>query len=273
MPVEELNGTRIRYEVAGSGDVTLVMVHGSWTSHHGWDLVTPGLAGSFRVVTYDRRGHSESPAPPGQGSIHDDVDDLAALIEHFADPPVFVAGSSFGSIITLRLAAKRPELLRGIIVHEPPLFSIIEGDPEQMALVAENQRLLDAVIERIDSGDHASAAQLFVETVAIGPGMWDVLPDPVKRTFIENAPTFADECNDPDQFTMDLEGIRAFAEPVLVTRGDSSFPFFPAVISALLREMPGAETVVFEGAGHIPHTTHPDAYVSSVAAFIERHAR
>ena len=48
------------------GDVrdTVVLVHGSWGDHHNWDAVAPMLARSFRVLTYDRRGHS-----PGAGHV------------------------------------------------------------------------------------------------------------------------------------------------------------------------------------------------------------
>ena len=53
-------------------------MHGSWASHHIWDLVVPGLAELFRVVTNDRRGHSQSERPREQRSIRDDVADLAA---------------------------------------------------------------------------------------------------------------------------------------------------------------------------------------------------
>src|SRR5687767_7977384 len=101
MPLEKINGVGLRYEVFGSGDVPVVLVHGSWGSHHNWDRVAPVLSESFRVVTYDRRGHSESERPPGQGSVHEDVADLAALIEHLEPGPAYVAGNSWGAVITL----------------------------------------------------------------------------------------------------------------------------------------------------------------------------
>ena len=50
MATASINGVRLRYEVAGRESVPLVLVHGSWGSHHGWDLVVPGLGESFRVA-------------------------------------------------------------------------------------------------------------------------------------------------------------------------------------------------------------------------------
>src|SRR5262249_29959817 len=128
MPFANINGVRIRYEDTGTSRPSLALVHGSWTSHHNWDLVSPGLAESFRVVRYDRRGHSESERPRGQGSIHEDVADLAALIEHLGLAPAYVVGNSWGSIITLRLAISRPELVRAIACHAPPRVELIARD-------------------------------------------------------------------------------------------------------------------------------------------------
>ncbi len=45
-----VNGVRIHYERSGDGDIPLVLVHGSWSSHHDWDGVVPGLAESYSIV-------------------------------------------------------------------------------------------------------------------------------------------------------------------------------------------------------------------------------
>ena len=66
MATAEVNGVRLFYELQGTGAVPLVLVHGSWDSHHDWDLVVPRLAEAFRVLTYDRRGHSQSERRPGR---------------------------------------------------------------------------------------------------------------------------------------------------------------------------------------------------------------
>src|SRR5688572_6726003 len=117
-----VNGVRLHYEFTGNGEGPLVLVHGSWNSHHDWDLVVPGLGQSFQVLAYDRRGHSESERLDRQGSIVEDVADLAALINHLGLAPALVVGNSFGASIALRMAREHRTLLRGIIAHEPPLF-------------------------------------------------------------------------------------------------------------------------------------------------------
>src|SRR5262245_58482811 len=220
MPIGTVNGVRLFHELTGAGTLPLVLVHGSWDSHDDWNLVVPRLAGSFRVLTYDRRGHSQSERTTGQGSVREDVADLAALIERLDLGPAVVVGNSFGASIALRLAGERPDLFRGLVAHEPPLFGLLGDDPAQAPRLQEVDRRLRAVVARIASGDHAGAAEEFVETIALGPGAWAQIPPELQKKLIENAPTFLDEARDPEQLGFDLEWIRTFSRPVLLTMGD-----------------------------------------------------
>jgi pimeloyl-ACP methyl ester carboxylesterase len=267
-----VNGVRLFYELGGSGHIPLVLVHGSWVSHHSWNAVVPELIESFRVLTYDRRGHSESERPSAQGSVREDVADLAALIEHVGLAPAWVVGNSFGASITLRLAAERPELVRGIIAHEPPLFSLLAVDPGLGPLLEEVGRNVGDVVERIAAGDHAGAAEKFIDTVALGPGSWAGLPPDIQQTCIENAPTFLDEARDPEALAFDPAWLEAFRRPSLVSVGDQSPPTFAPVVSKLGQLIPGVEVVRFPYAGHVPHVTHPAAYVETITAFIRKHS-
>src|SRR5262249_26317881 len=130
-----VNGVRLHVQTTGTGDMPLVMVHGSWDSHRAWDVVVPRLAERFRVVTYDRRGHSRSERPDRPGSVREDVADLAALIEQVGPGRAWVVGSSFGAGIALRLAGARPELLRGVAAHEPPLLGVLADDTTAAAML------------------------------------------------------------------------------------------------------------------------------------------
>jgi pimeloyl-ACP methyl ester carboxylesterase len=264
-----VNGVRIAYSSAGGGGERLVLVHGSWGSHHNWDAVVPGLAGHFRVVAYDRRGHSESERPPGQGSFTEDVADLAALIEELDLAPAWVVGNSAGAVITLQLAAARPDLLRGIAVHEPPMWSLLPQGSHEAAAYAELEHgPLAEVLGRIESGDHAGAAELFVEQIAFGPGYWARLPEGMRRTLIENAPTFLDEEHDPDSRMIDEAALMMFGGPVLITSGDQSPPLFRPVLDRLAELLPDAVRLTYDRAGHIPHVTHPEQYVAELVGFI-----
>ena len=272
MAIANANGVRLFYEMTGSGRIPVVLVHGSWVSHHNWDLVVPRLAESFRVVTYDRRGHSDSERPTAQGSVREDVADLAVLLEQLGLAPAFVVANSFGASIALRLAGDRPHLLRGLVVHEPPLFQLLADEPSFAPMLAEVGRRVVAVGERIAHGDHAGAAEQFAETVALGPGSWVQLPPENRRAMIENAPTFLDETRDSEALALDLNALRDLDRPVLLTKGAHSPPTFAPVIGKLAEALPRMEVITLEGAGHIPHVTHPDRYVETVTTFVRKHA-
>lgn len=274
MAFESVNGVRLRYELTATGGHPIVLVHGSWGSHQQWSSVVPGLAESCRVLSYDRRGHSESERerPGGQGSVLEDVADLGALIESLGLAPAYVAGNSFGSAIALRLAVERPELVRGILLHEPPLFSLLAGDPEAAPVLAEVGRAMRVVIEKLASGEVSAAVEEFMQ-MALAPGEWARLPEELHRIVIENAPTFLDETRDPEALRFDLEWARGFASPTLLTVGEQSPSHYGLVLAKLAEALPHAERLTFPAAGHLPHVTHPAAYVEATTAFMRDHEK
>jgi pimeloyl-ACP methyl ester carboxylesterase len=261
-----INGVRIAYEVAGSSGPPLVLIHGSWGSHHSWDPVVPALAEHARVVTYDRRGHSDSERPPGQGHFNEDVDDLAALLVHLRMAPAWVGGNSSGAVITLKLAAARPELVRGIVAHEPPLLSL--RDEESRAAAVGEEISLAQVRRRLEDGDLEGGAEQFVEEVALGPGGWASLPAATRETMVRNASTYLDELDDPEWQTIDEAGLARFGGPVLLTSGDQSPAWFRPILDRLADLLPHAQRHVYRGAGHVPYATHPQDYVAAVLGFI-----
>jgi pimeloyl-ACP methyl ester carboxylesterase len=222
--------------------------------------VVPLLAKHCTVISYDRRGHSRSERPPTQGSAQEDVADLAALIEALDLAPAFVCGSSYGGLITLRLAATRSELVRGIAVHEPPGVALLFADPALKPLAEAAGQRLAPVQALLEAGEYPAAAERFVNTVAFGPGEWTRLPAPVRQTFVRNAPTFLDELCDPDAFALDLDALARYGKPALLTHGDHSPPMFAPILDRIAALLPQAERHLYAGAGHVPHLTHPADY-------------
>ena len=265
MPLVPVNGVRLEVRERGTGD-PLVLVHGSWDDHQVWAFVEEDLAQSFRVVSYDRRGHTGSEDGGGPGSKREDEDDLAALIEALELAPAHVAANSFGTSIALGLAARRPELVRSLCGHEPPLIALAADEP-MMAQVGEG---VGSVLSLIDSGQDEEAARLFVEDVAVGPGAWEMMAPEERASMIANAGTFADEQRDPEWAAIDLDALAALALPVMLTQGDQSPPFFAAIIARLAAASERVEVKTLPGAGHVPHLTHPGDWVAVVREFAAR---
>ena len=63
----------------------------------------------------------------------------------------------------------------------------------------------------------------------MGPGAWDLLPPPVRDTFVRNAPTFAEERGDPDASRVDLDALAGSGVPVRITHGRDGDPVFRAI--------------------------------------------
>jgi pimeloyl-ACP methyl ester carboxylesterase len=269
MPSAAINGVDLYWELTGKAGAPLVLVHGSWGDHHGWDRVLPALSRSFRVLTYDRRGHSRSARPPEQGSVREDVRDLGTLIEHLGLGPAHILGNSFGAAIVLRLAAERPDLFRTLLVHEPPLFGLLD-DAAGRALLRSGDERIRAVVGLLEAGHTEAGARQFMETIAFGPGAWAQFPDELRQTFVFNAATFLDEERDPASRTIDLRTLAQFSRPVLLTQGKVSEPFFPAIVDQLARAFPKAQRRILTGAGHVPHVSHPEDYIEAITSFIRQ---
>ena len=261
MSEADVNGVNLYYELEGSGE-PLALVHGAWFDATSWGFVVPGLAESFRVLVYDRRGHSRSERPDTPGSFDEDGDDLAALLESLDLAPAHVVTNSFGGNIALRLATKRPDVFRSLLCHEPPLWGLLEGDRESQEMLQEGAGSLESVGRRIAEGDHEGAARQFVEEVAFGPGAWEnELPPEIRSIFVRNAPTFLDELQDPQLFNIDEDALACLEMPVRFTVGSESPPVFPRVFDRLMELIPRATRETIEGAAHVPQLTTPERYV------------
>ena len=85
-------------------------------------------------------------------------------------------------------------------------------------MVQEVNRRVGRVIDLLDAGDDEAGARLFVETVARGPGARGELTAELREVFTDNASTFLDESRDPRRQRVDLDQLRRFDRPALLTK-------------------------------------------------------
>jgi len=112
MPVADLNGIALSYDVTGAGPL-VVMVMGSGSPGRVWRTYqVPALVeAGFRVATVDNRGIAPSSECAGGMRVEDLVADTAALIEHLGGGPAHLVGTSMGARVVQELALARPELV------------------------------------------------------------------------------------------------------------------------------------------------------------------
>lgn len=252
------NGVDLHVEQTGAGE-PLVFVHGGFTDHQAWRFVAPALAEDLHVVSYDRRGHSRSAAGAGPATRHAEEDDLIALIEALDLAPVHLVGSSYGSSISLAVAARRPDLVRTVVAHEPALLDAVD-DP----VVDDIRGGLDDIGRQLAAGDLAGGTRRFVEELILGPGWWDQLPDATREVMVGNAATIVEMLADPGWASLDVARLEASEVPVLLTDGDASPAWLRHIVDGLAVQVPSIARVTYSGGGHMPHVTHAADLVAAV---------
>jgi pimeloyl-ACP methyl ester carboxylesterase len=116
----EADGIRTNYLEAGSGEETVVLIHGSGpgvTSYANWRLVIPALAENFRVVAPDMVGFGFSDRP---GDVKYSLDTWAnqavGLMDTLGIRKAHLVGNSFGGAIALRIATKHPDRVGKLVL-------------------------------------------------------------------------------------------------------------------------------------------------------------
>ncbi len=118
MPTIRINDCNYYYEIHGDGPETLLLAHGLLWSGHMFHKQVTRLKDRYRIVTYDHRGQGRSEVT-GSGYDMDSLyEDAVALIETLGLGRVHFGGLSMGGFIGMRLAARRPDLVRSLILME-----------------------------------------------------------------------------------------------------------------------------------------------------------
>jgi pimeloyl-ACP methyl ester carboxylesterase len=112
----EAGGLRI---VVGGEGQPVVLLHGLAGAALNWLEVAALLAPVHRVVVPDLPGHGASPPLRAAQGLDGFADAVAAALEELEVGPALVAGHSFGAHLALALAARRPELVRALLLVAP----------------------------------------------------------------------------------------------------------------------------------------------------------
>ena len=118
MPKLEINGASIHYEDVGEGPETIVFAHGLLWSGQMFEEQVRILKNRFRCITFDFRGQGESEVTPTGYDLDTLSQDAASLIESLDAAPCHFLGLSMGGFVGLRLAIRRPDLLKSLMLLE-----------------------------------------------------------------------------------------------------------------------------------------------------------
>jgi pimeloyl-ACP methyl ester carboxylesterase len=124
----------LSYSQQGEGPA-LVLVHGSFSDQRtNWEFVWSDLAREFTVYATARRGRGLTDDTLGH-SLEDEAQDTVELLEAIGEP-VFLVGHSYGAHVALRSALNVPDLVRKLVLYEPPSPNILDGLMEELELLA-----------------------------------------------------------------------------------------------------------------------------------------
>jgi pimeloyl-ACP methyl ester carboxylesterase len=245
---------------------TLLFLHGLTDSGRGWPEAVRHWGERFSIVSYDARGHGESPRfTPEQLDGHPGevmVDDAVRLLEQL-DRPV-VVGHSLGGAVALAAATRRPDLVRGVVLEDPA-----PRGPDEPQQSGRGEEFLEGVRDSLAAPDEETLyaqrkaqhpgwpdSELLVTGVAeqqmdtdyLGRG--DYKPaTPWSELYAEvRLPTLVITGDDPDEILVSEE-----VEQAITTIGN-----------------PQVTLVRIAGAGHCIRRDQPEAFYSTVDDWLSR---
>ena len=287
MSTATVNGVDLAYVEQGQGEPVL-FVHGGVGDYRAWDQQMNAFGAGYRAIALSCRGYWPNPKlRPGESITLDTfVDDLAQFVQALDAGPVHLVGhSSPGGFGGLRLASQHPELLRTLVLLEPPAFPLlgvsIPPRPAQVIkLLIRHPRAgigfikfgakgMGPAIKAFERGDDAGALRVFM-AANTSDAVVEGIPEAMFQRFVDNAgPLKAQiKAGFPPFAASDARAIRV---PTLLVSGAESPAHIKAVTDRLAKLVPDADRLTIAGATHNMFNSHPAEFNAGVLRFIRSH--
>ncbi|HZB74259.1 MAG TPA: alpha/beta hydrolase [Nitrososphaeraceae archaeon] len=277
----EINGRQLHYiDQGGEGKhPAIIFIHGGLDDYRCWQFQVDSFSKKYRAISYSRRF-----AYPNRwignvsqdNTIEDNAKDLAELIRKLDVAPAHLVGASYGAFITFYCASKNPELVRTMVLNEPPIFEFLANSS-----IKEDVELLQAFITRVQKpsqdafkrGDFEKGVQIFMDTIMNRENFFEKLPEEVKEYLLDNAKSLDSELESAKSTSFTIEDVKQItsAIPTLQVKGELSPKLFLRTVDILSENMPNnTEQIV------IPNVSHDDfklgsIFTSKVMEFFARH--
>jgi pimeloyl-ACP methyl ester carboxylesterase len=264
MPFLQVNDTQLYYEDTGPGESgeTIVFSHGLLWNTELFSHQIQALKGRYRCISWDHRGQGRS-APDRRNCIGMELvwQDAVALLEALAPGPVHFCGLSMGGFVGMRMAARRPDLLRSLLLLETSADPEPEENVGRYRLLTMATRALGpgAVAPRVmpilfgktfleDPGQAAQRAR-FVEVLSARRDIWRAVNGVIDRAGVRG----------------ELGRIHA---PTLILVGDEDVATTPAKARRIHEKIAGSRLVEVRGAGHSSSVEQPGAVTGAIEEFL-----
>jgi 3-oxoadipate enol-lactonase len=237
LPTIDVNRTTLAYDDTGGPGPAILFSHSLFFNRAMFAEQVAAFGRTHRVVTYDHRGQGES-AHAATLDMDTLAEDAAALIVALDLGPCHVVGNSMGGFIALRLAARRPELLRSVVAMSSSADE--EGQRESFQALLDHARAngipVDALVH-IMFGDTTIAARPAIRE------RW-------RRHFATLAPSILDAAQEVVQRKGVLGELVGATVPMLVLSGAEDHAYVPELSQRIADTAANATHVTIMSAGH-----------------------
>ncbi len=235
----------------------LVFINSLGTDFRIWRDVVVGLAGDFRILTSDMRGHGLSDAGQEPCSNDELVADLKHLLDLTGIGKAILCGVSMGGQVAMGFYERHPEMVEALILADTAqkigddAFWNARIDKVQSEGIA---AISDAILERWFAPDYRCAPN------AEFAGYRNMLVRQDRQGYAAACGAVRDA-----DYT---ELAKRIAVPTLCVVGDQDGSTPPELVKALAELIPGARYEVISGAGHLPCIEQPEAFAALVRQFV-----
>lgn len=248
------------YDPPSANAPAVVLVHGIGSRGVSWFPVIDDLARTFRVVTYDMRGHGDS-AKPGSGYLLPDyARDLEGLLGALKLDQPRIIGHSLGGLTTLRWAADHPAQASAIVLEDTAL----SGGPSLRPAFDGWLALSKMTVEQAAAW-YASEYPHWSEDDCIRRAQSITSVHP--RVFEE----LRDESTSADRPPR-LLGVEKITSPMMLVHGDTEHGSMVQTADArrLAQMLPGLRIARIPGVGHNVHRDATEAFLAVAVPFLLR---
>ncbi|HZY50291.1 MAG TPA: 3-oxoadipate enol-lactonase [Devosia sp.] len=258
MQFARLNDVNLHYQVIGSpaSRPLLVFVNSLGTDFRIWRDVIVRLAGDYAILAYDMRGHGLSDVGRTPYSMELLADDLAALLGHIEARPAIVCGVSVGGIVAQQLYARRPDLVRALVLCDtaPKMGDATSWNARIAAIEADGiESIADAIMERWFTPAFRRSSPDF-------PGYRNMLIRQPMDGYIATCVALREA-----DLTADAPQIRV---PTLCIVGDQDGSAPPRLVADFAKAIPHSRFEIIKDCGHLPSIEQPGRLVDIMRAFI-----
>jgi 3-oxoadipate enol-lactonase len=223
-----------------------------------WAPQVAALAGRFRILRFDTRGHGRSPPPPPPPySVDDLVDDLFAVMRECSARPAHVVGLSLGGVVAA-----------AAVLRDPAWFSSLAICDSRVAMPAEFRQGIDDRNRLVREKGMAAVVDPFIQRWFTKAAAAEPIAS-VKRMILGTSAAGFIGCSEALKGAQVLERLSEIRLPSLFIVGTEDAAVPQAVMRDQQRRVPNSRYAEIANAGHLSNLERPEAFNAALISFLE----